>query len=66
MKEQNVLMDTPPKSNVDLVEREKDRVSRVKGFVKSRSALEVNSELSIGKELSLLGMGEPSLDRNRL
>ena len=66
MEEQNVLMDTPPESNIDLVEREKDRVSRVKGFVKSRSALEVNWELSISKKFSLLGMGEPSLDRNRL
>ena len=66
MEEQNILMDTPPESDVDLVEREIDRMSSVKGFVKSRSALEINWELSTGKELSLLGMGEPCLDRNRL
>ena len=66
MEEQNILMDTPPESDVDLVEREIDRMSSVKGFVKNRSALEINWELSVGKELSLLGMGEPSLDRNGL
>ena len=66
MEEQNVLMDTPPKSNIDLVEGKKDGMSCMKGFVKSRPVFKVNRELSIGKELSLLGMGEPSLNRDGL
>ena len=66
MEEQNVLMDTPPKSNINLVEWKKDGMRCVKGLVESRSVFKVNRELSIGKELSVLGMGEPSLNRDGL
>jgi hypothetical protein len=59
-------MDTPPKSNINLVEGKKNGMRCVKGFVESRPVFEVNRELSIGKKLSLLGMGEPGLNRDGL